>query len=141
MTGRQNVKFVCRIYGKSEYEIDQAIASVQEFSELGDYFDMPIKSYSSGMKSRLSFGLSLFFDFDYLMIDETLAVGDANFQKKAKTALRKKIETCNILLVSHSMPILKELCDAGIVLHKGELHYYDDINMAIDAYAEINREK
>ncbi len=141
MTGRQNVKFVCRIYGKSAYEIEAAIASVQEFSELGDYFDMPIKSYSSGMKSRLSFGLSLFFDFDYLIIDETLSVGDANFQKKAKTRLRKKIETCNILLVSHSMPILKELCDAGIVLHKGELYYYDDIQMAIDAYAEINREE
>ena len=139
MTGRQNVKFVCRIYGKDASDIEAAIAYVQEFSELGAYFDMPIKSYSSGMKSRLSFGLSLFFDFEYLIIDETLSVGDANFQKKAKTRLRKKIERCNIILVSHDMAILKELCDVGIVLHKGELHYYDNIEEAIAAYTEINR--
>ncbi len=102
---------------------------------------MPIKSYSSGMKSRLSFGLSLYFDFEYLIIDETLSVGDANFQKKAKTRLRKKIESCNIILVSHSMPILKELCNAGIVLHNGKLQYYNDINEAILTYNDINKVK
>lgn len=139
MTGRQNVKFVCRIYGKSDYEIGQAIESVKSFSELGDYFDMPIKTYSSGMKSRLSFGLSLVFDFDYLIIDETLSVGDKNFQEKSKKALRKKIENCNILLVSHSMPVLKEMCDVGIVVHKGRLHYCEDINDAIQTYNKINK--
>ena len=139
MTGRQNVKFVCRIYGKSEAQIEEAIESVQEFAEIGDYFDMPIKTYSSGMKSRLSFGLSLFFDFDYLIIDETLSVGDKNFQEKSKKALRKKIESCNVLLVSHSMPVLKEICDAGIVVHNGQMSYYTDINEAIDAYNNINK--
>ncbi len=138
MTGRQNIKFVCRIYGKSAAQIDAAIESVKEFAELGHYFDMPIKTYSSGMKSRLSFGLSLFFDFDYLIIDETLSVGDANFQKKAKRALWKKIESCNILLASHSMGILKELCDVGIVVDDGELYYYDDINSAIEMYEALN---
>jgi len=141
MTGRQNVKFVCRIYGKSEYEIQQAIESVKEFSELGDYFDMPIKIYSSGMKSRLSFGLSLFFDFDYLIIDETLSVGDKNFQVKSKNALRKKIENCNVLLVSHSMPTLKEICDSGIVVNNGTMTYYEDINDAIAIYDSINKQK
>jgi len=139
MTGRQNVKFVCRIYGKSDAEIQQAIASVEEFAEIGDYFDMPIKIYSSGMKSRLSFGLSLVFDFDYLIIDETLSVGDKNFQVKSKNALRKKIEHCNVLLVSHSMPILKEICDVGIVVHNGQMHYFDDINDAIKSYDNINK--
>jgi len=139
MTGRQNVKFVCRIYGKSDKQIYEAIESVKEFSELGDYFDMPIKSYSSGMKSRLSFGLSLCFDFDYLLIDETLSVGDKNFQVKSKKALRDKIQECNVLLVSHSMPILKEICDAGIVLEKGKLQYFEDINDAIQRYEEINK--
>lgn len=138
MTGRQNIKFVCRIYGKSAAQIDAAIESVREFAELGAYFDMPIKTYSSGMKSRLSFGLSLFFDFDYLIIDETLSVGDANFQKKAKSALWKKIESCNILLASHSMGILKELCDVGIVVDDGELYYYDDITSAIEMYEALN---
>jgi capsular polysaccharide transport system ATP-binding protein len=141
MTGRQNVKFVCRIYGKSDYEIQQAIASVEAFAEIGDYFDMPIKIYSSGMKSRLSFGLSLVFDFDYLIIDETLSVGDKNFQAKSKAALRKKIENCNVLLVSHSMPILKEICHAGIVVSGGEMQYYEDINDAIAQYDKINKQK
>ena len=139
MTGRQNVKFVCRIYGKSEYEIDASVSSVQEFAEIGDYFDMPIKNYSSGMKSRLSFGLSLAFDFDYIIIDETLSVGDKNFQEKSKKALRKMIESCNVLLVSHSMPVLKEICDAGIVLHQGKIYYCDEINDAISTYNKINK--
>jgi len=139
MTGRQNVKFVCRIYGKSDYEIEKAVKSVQEFAEIGDYFDMPIKTYSSGMKSRLNFGLSLVFDFDYLIIDETLSVGDKNFQEKSKKALRKKIENCNVLLVSHSMPVLKEICDVGIVVHQGKIHYCNDINDAISTYNKINK--
>lgn len=138
MTGRQNVKFVCRIYGKSDYEIEAAIESVKDFSELGDYFDMPIKTYSSGMKSRLNFGLSLFFDFDYLIIDETLSVGDKNFQEKSKKALRKKIENCHVLLVSHSMPVLKEICDVGIVVANGEMCYYKSIDEAIERYNSIN---
>jgi len=139
MTGRQNVKFVCRIYGKSDYEIERSIEAVKEFAEIGDYFDMPIKTYSSGMKSRLSFGLSLVFDFDYLIIDETLSVGDKNFQEKSKKALRKKIENCNVLLVSHSMPILREICDVGIVVHQGQIYYCDTIEEAIETYNNINK--
>ncbi len=139
MTGRANVKFVCRLYGKSEKEIDEVIEYVKDFSELNDYFDMPIKTYSSGMKSRLSFGLSLSFNFDYLLIDETLSVGDANFRKKSKTALMKKIETCNVLLVSHDMGTLRDICDVGIVVNNGKIHYFDNINNAIDEYATINK--
>lgn len=138
MTGRQNVKFVCRIYGKNRLEIDEIIESVQEFAEIGDYFDMPIKIYSSGMKSRLSFGLSLAFDFDYLIIDETLSVGDANFKKKARDALMQKIESCNVLLVSHSMGDLRKICDAGILIDDGKIHYYEKIEDAIKAYHTIN---
>jgi len=139
MTGRQNVKFVCRIYGKSDYEIRQAIESIREFSELEEYFDMPIKTYSSGMKSRLSFGLSLVFDFDYLIIDETLSVGDRKFQEKSKAALRRKIEHSNILLVSHSIPTLQELCDVGIVIHQGKMHYFDTIKQAVQMYDDLNQ--
>jgi len=138
MSGRANVKFVCRLYGKSKEEMDVIIKFVQEFSELKRYFDMPIKVYSSGMKSRLSFGLSLAFDFDYLLIDETLSVGDARFKKKSKEALRKKIETCNVLLVSHDMATLKELCNAGIVVNAGTMEYFPDINKAIERYEKIN---
>lgn len=139
MTGRANVKFVCRIYGKSKKEIDKSIEFVKEFSELGDYFEMPIKTYSSGMKSRLTFGLSLAFDFDYLLIDETLSVGDARFRKKSKEALMKKIETCNVLLVSHDMGTLRDICDVGIVSHDAKLHYFEDINEAIKMYDRVNK--
>ncbi len=84
LTGRANVKFVCNLYGKSRDETREIIEYVKEFSELKDYFDMPIKTYSTGMKGRLGFGLSLAFDFDYMIIDETLSTGDARFRKKQK---------------------------------------------------------
>jgi len=139
MSGKANVKFVCNLYGKTKQETKDIILSVKEFSELGDYFDMPIKTYSSGMKGRLGFGLSLAFDFDYMIIDETLSVGDAKFKKKAKEALKKKIESCNVVLVSHDMKTLEEMCDTGLLVHNGELQFFDDINKGIEVYKEINR--
>lgn len=140
MTGRSNVKFVCRLYGKNDIQINEIIDFVKSFSELGNYFEMPIKTYSSGMRGRLGFGLSLAFDFDYLLIDETLSVGDARFKKKSKEALMKKIETCHVLLVSHDMKTLRQICDAGIVVNKGQMYYYNDINDAISEYQNINKQ-
>ena len=141
MTGKANVKFVCRLYGLDDDAIAKVIDYVRDFSELGEYFEMPIKTYSSGMKGRLSFGLSLAFNFDYMLIDETLSVGDARFRKKAQTALRKKIESCHILLVSHDMKTLQELCQTGLLVHDGQLHYYEDVTDAIARYNEINQTK
>jgi capsular polysaccharide transport system ATP-binding protein len=139
MSGRNNVKFVCRLYSKSDQETKEIIEFVQDFSELGDYFEMPIKTYSTGMRGRLNFGLSLAFDFDYLLIDETLSTGDANFRQKAKDMLMKKIERSQILLVSHSMPTLKEMCHMGLLVHEGNLHYFDHIDDAVEMYEEINK--
>ena len=139
MTGRSNIKFVCQLYGKSDQETQDIIAFVKEFSELEEYFTMPIKTYSSGMRARLNFGLSLAFDFDYLLIDETLSVGDASFRRKAKEMLRKKIEKSQVLLVSHDMKTLKELCHMGLLVHEGKLHYFDHIDDAVKAYEEINK--
>jgi capsular polysaccharide transport system ATP-binding protein len=79
------------------------------------------------------------FDFDYLLMDETLSVGDANFKKKSEEALKAKIEKCSIILVSHSMPTLRRLCDVGILVHEGELTYFPKIGDAIDAYNKINK--
>ncbi len=140
MTGRQNVKFVCNLYGKSKEETRDVIAYVLEFSELEEYFDMPVKTYSSGMKGRLGFGLSLAYDFDYMLIDETLSVGDMRFRTKAKAQLKKKIENCHVILVSHDMKTLREMCQAGLLVHEGELHYFDDIEEGIKRYNEINQE-
>ena len=139
MTGKANVRFVCRLYGRTDKQIKEIIKYVKDFSELDNYFDMPIKTYSSGMKGRLSFGLSLAFDFDYMLIDETLSVGDARFKKKSKEALMKKIENCHVLLVSHDMNTLREICQAGIVVNKGQMYYYNDINDAITEYENINK--
>jgi capsular polysaccharide transport system ATP-binding protein len=140
MTGRANVRFVCDLYGLDRDETHRVIEYVKEFSELGDYFDMPIKTYSSGMKGRLGFGLSLAIDFEYMIIDETLSVGDARFKKKAKEALMKKIENCHVILVSHEMKTLSEMCQTGLLVHEGQLHYYDDISEAISRYNEINKQ-
>ena len=138
MTGKENIKFVCRLYGKSKAEMNSIVKYVEEFAELSSYLEMPTKTYSPGMKSRLKFGMSLAFDFDYFLIDETLSVGDARFKKKSKEALLKKIETSNVLLVSHDMKTLKEICDAGIVVDSGEMHYFENIDDAIEKYKEIN---
>ncbi|MEA2048176.1 MAG: ABC transporter ATP-binding protein [Campylobacterota bacterium] len=140
MTGRANIKFVCNLYNKSYQETKEIINYVKDFSELGEYFDMPIKTYSSGMKGRLGFGLSLAFDFDYLLIDETLSTGDASFKHKAKEALKAKIDRCHILLVGHQMATLREMCQSGLLLHQGELHYFEDIDDGIKHYEEINKE-
>ena len=139
MTGKGNVKFVCQLYGKSDQETRDIITFVKDFSELKEYYTMPIKTYSSGMRARLNFGLSLAFDFDYLLIDETLSVGDASFRQKAKEMLRKKIEQSQVLLVSHSMGILKELCHMGLLVHEGKLHYFENIDDAVKMYEEINK--
>jgi len=140
MTGKANVKFVCDLYGLDRDQTREVVEYVRAFSELGDYFEMPIKTYSSGMKGRLGFGLSLAIDFEYMIIDETLSVGDARFKKKAKDALLKKIEHCNVILVSHDMKTLQEMCQTGLLVHEGSLHYFDDIAEGIKRYNEINKQ-
>ncbi len=141
MSAKDNIKFVCKLYGKTEKETKDIIVSVRKFSDIGKYFDMPIKTYSSGMKGRVGFGLSLSFNFDYMIIDETLSVGDASFKDKAKKALREKIKTCHVLLVSHDMQTLRDICQSGLLVHEGELFYYEDINEAISHYNKINKEE
>lgn len=136
MTGRQNVKFVARVHGARHEEIQRIISYVEEFSELGAAFDRPIKTYSSGMRSRLNFGLSLAFDFDVYLSDEATAVGDRAFKAKASKAFKEKVGQASLIIVSHAEGILKELCQAGIYLKNGQAIWYDDINDAIAAYHE-----
>jgi len=133
MTGRQNVKFVARIHG-DEQDTDRIIAFVEDFAEIGKAFDEPVKTYSSGMKSRLAFGLSLAFDFDVYLSDEATAVGDIAFKEKAKKAFQDRVGKAGLIMVSHSEGILRDLCQAGIWLHKGRAHWFDDIDEAIKAY-------
>lgn len=133
MTGRQNVKFVARIHG-DDLDIQRIVQYVEAFAEIGTAFDEPLNTYSSGMKSRLAFGLSLAFDFDVYLSDEATAVGDLAFKEKAKQAFKERVGKAGLIMVSHSEGILRDLCQAGIWLHRGEAHWYDDINEAIIAY-------
>ena len=134
MTGRQNVKFVARVQGSGPEEVKRVIQFVEDFAEIGSSFDEPIRTYSSGMKSRISFGLSLAFDFDVYISDEATAVGDRAFKAKAKDLFNSKIGQASLIMVSHGEGILRDLCQAGLYLKQGKAHWYDDINEAIDAY-------
>ncbi|WP_299146578.1 ABC transporter ATP-binding protein [uncultured Tateyamaria sp.] len=132
MTGAQNTRFVARIYG-----VDTTALSdyVQEFAELGSHFHLPIRSYSSGMRSRLAFGVSMGLTFDTYLIDEITAVGDATFKRKSRAVFLDRMERAGAVFVSHSIGMLREMCQAGAVLENGQLHYYDDVNDAIKHHA------
>lgn len=133
LTGRQNTKFVARIHGM-EHEIPRIVLQVQEFAGIGAAFDEPVKTYSSGMKSRLQFGLSLAFDFDVYISDEVTSTGDRAFQKKARREFKKMLGKSSLIMVSHSESTLKDFCQAGIWLHDGIAEWFDQIDDAIRAY-------
>lgn len=133
LTGRQNAKFVCRIHGQ-EPQMAEKIAFMQDFAEIGEAFDRPVNTYSSGMRSRLLFAMSLAFDFEVYISDEVTAVGDETFKKKAKQAFADLAGRSSIIMVAHSPSTLKEFCSAGIWLNEGKAIWFDDINEAIHAY-------
>lgn len=133
MSGRENVKFVARLYAHKE-ELADKVAFVEEFAELGHYFDMPIKSYSSGMRSRLGFGLSMAFDFDYYLIDEVTAVGDASFRKKSARLMEERRSRSQFLMVSHNDGDIKKFCDAALFIGRRGVCYFDNVDEAFAAY-------
>lgn len=135
LTGRQNAKFVCRLHGH-ESDMPDRIKFIEDFASIGAYFDEPVKTYSSGMKSRLQFGMSLAFEFDVYISDEVTSTGDAAFQAKAKEAFRNLIGRSSLIMTSHSTGTLKSFCSAGIWLHEGQAHWFDSIDDAIAAYKE-----
>jgi capsular polysaccharide transport system ATP-binding protein len=136
MTGIENVKFVARIYGKDPKQI---INTVHEFSELGNSIKLPIKTYSSGMRARLAFGLSLAIDFDCYLVDEIIAVGDSSFQKKSKEAFKNKFEKSFLIMASHSYTIIKDYCDCGLLLDSKGVHFYDTIESMLEAHESNNQ--
>jgi capsular polysaccharide transport system ATP-binding protein len=134
LTGRENVKFVARLYSTPD-QLREKVAFVEEFAELGKYFDMPIKTYSSGMKSRLGFGLSMAFKFDYYLVDEVTAVGDARFKQKCADLFKARHEEASFLMVSHSLGSLKEFCDVALFIGRDNLvKYFESVDEAIDTY-------
>ena len=135
MSGRQNARFVCRIHGH-EHDMAERVAYIRDFAEIGDSFDEPVKTYSSGMKSRLQFAMSMAFDFDVYISDEITSTGDAAFRSKAAGAFETLAQRAGLIMVSHSEGTLRQFCQAGIWLHEGQAHWFDDISDALKNYKE-----
>lgn len=131
LTGAQNIRFIARIYG---VDTDALMAFVEDFSELGKFFHMPVRSYSSGMRSRLTFGASMGIRFDTYLVDEVTAVGDASFRRKSRSVFADRMRHSSAILVNHSMGQLRQFCNAGLVLEGGQLQYFDDLEEAIEVH-------
>ena len=129
LTGAQNTRFIARIYG---VDGDELIDFTASFADLGAHFHLPFRTYSSGMKARLAFGTSMGIAFDTYLVDEVTAVGDAAFRTKSNDLFQARMRNAGSVVVSHSMGLVRELCDAAAVLEGGHLIYYDDVAAAID---------
>jgi capsular polysaccharide transport system ATP-binding protein len=136
MTGRENVHFVARAYGADPRK---AARFVEDFAELGDYMDAPVKTYSTGMMARLGFGMSLSVDFDVYLIDEVTGVGDMTFQKRCKLAFDERRKNCGLFVVSHSMATIAQYCDRAGVLVDGRIMMFESVAKAAEMYNRLNR--
>lgn len=134
LSGRDNVQFACRLCGLSGEAMRKVLDFVQAFAEIGDYFDLPVKSYSSGMRSRLAFGVGMAFDFDYYLIDEVLAVGDAQFRLKSRAVFQERRRRSKLILVSHNMHEIRQQCDVVVLVRDGQATLHTDVAAGIAAY-------
>jgi capsular polysaccharide transport system ATP-binding protein len=140
LTGRDNVKFVCRIQGIRHSRMQEKIRYVQEFAEIGDYFDQPVSTYSSGMQARLAFGTSMAFDFDHYLIDEVMSVGDATFKRKSRKVFNERLQRSKVILVSHNMNLINKMCDLVVHLDHGHATLYKNVRRGIAAYRRAGGE-
>ena len=140
LTGRQNVLFVCRINGLDMSQSRDVIGQIIDFAELGEYFDMPVNTYSSGMRARLSFGLSMSFDFDVYLIDELTSVGDTIFREKAKAAFEKIRKRASLIYASHNLGSIRQSCQTALFLREGLADFYPNIEDGIEAYTQYIKE-
>ena len=131
LSGLDNVRFLSRLYDRDYHEV---LHIVDDFAELGSKLKDPVKHYSSGMRARLAFGLSIAIEFDCYLIDELVAVGDARFQQKCQEALFEKRANRAFLMASHNMHLIEEHCDRALIIESGKAKIFDDIKEAIEIY-------
>ena len=131
LTGIDNLRFICRIY---DAPIKPAIEFVKEFSELGEYLREPVRKYSSGMRARLAFAISMAVEFDCFLIDEIVAVGDSRFHEKCRIELFEKRSDRAMIVVSHNPEYIREHCQRAAVLEGGRLHSFDSVDEAFNYY-------
>jgi capsular polysaccharide transport system ATP-binding protein len=136
LTGAQNVRFVARIQG---VDSDELITYVEDFAELGRHFHLPVRTYSSGMRGRLAFGVSMGIKFDTYIADEATATGDAIFRDKAAAVFRERIKDSGLIMVTHSLAMAEDVCQHGAVLEDGNLTYFTDVKDAIALHLENTR--
>ena len=129
LTGVQNTRFVGRLYG---VDTDMLVDFVEDFAELGAHFRMPLRTYSSGMRSRLSFGVSMGIPFDTYLVDEVTSVGDGAFRQKSVQVFDDRMERSGAIVVTHSPPMVRRMCQMAVVLEHGKLVFYDDIDVALE---------
>lgn len=134
MSGLDNIRFIARIYNRS---IQDMIDFVDDFAELGRQLYLPVRYYSSGMRARLAFALTLAVEFDCLLIDEVIAVGDQSFHRKCHDALFVQRMDCAMILVSHDTSILRTYCNKALVLKNGRGRVFDDVDLALDIYSTL----
>jgi capsular polysaccharide transport system ATP-binding protein len=124
LTGHENARFVARLYGA---DLDRVCGFALDFSELGEYFEMPVRTYSAGMRARLAFALSMAIDFDVYLVDEVTAVGDSTFQKKCREAFAERRGHASVIIVSHDLRTIQSYAERCAVLHRGNLIAFDNV--------------
>jgi capsular polysaccharide transport system ATP-binding protein len=134
LTGADNARFIARIYRKP---IAQVLDYVEAFAELGHYLNNPVKTYSSGMRARLAFAVSLAIEFDCYIVDEVTAVGDSTFRERCEAALSQRRASGTLIMVSHDAHTLRAYCEAGAILREGRLTFFRSIDETIAAYDEL----
>lgn len=134
MSGRENAKFVCRILGEPEHQIAEKLEFIQEFAEIGRDFELPVQNYSSGMRARLNFAISMSFKFDCYVVDELTAVGDQRFREKSARFFKEKRDEACFIKVSHNLKELEDECDSALFIMDGKLYYFPEVMAGIEAY-------
>ncbi|MFV0515701.1 MAG: ABC transporter ATP-binding protein [Jhaorihella sp.] len=134
LTGAQNVRFIARIYGVDTGELLDFVAG---FADLGMHFHQPVRTYSSGMRARLGFGVSMGIRFDTYLVDEVTSVGDSNFKAKSEAVFLERMARSGAIVVTHAPPMMRRMCQAGMVLENGRLVYFDDVGDAIAYHWEV----
>ncbi len=139
LTGRENIKLSGMLLGFSEEEIAAKTDEIIEFAELGDFIDMPVKTYSSGMYSKLAFSITAILETDIMLVDEVLSVGDHKFKKKSYKRMKKLIENKErtVIIVSHNMDTLEELCDEVMWMHEGVVKMIGEPKEVLEKYKEF----
>lgn len=131
LNGLDNARFIARIYQREYADIRRF---VEDFTELGKQLHMPVKTYSSGMRARLAFALSLAIEFECYLIDEIILVGDQNFQRKCHSEMFDKRQDRSLIVASHSPEFIKSSCNKAVIIHQARATMYDDVHEAIERY-------